>query len=151
MLSNKKISEESLIPWKSSILTKIDKIISKLKTRIEPFNSNPILKKIDVISCLEALQKNFVLVSIDRACNKVALICKRCSIEFILNEMCFIGHGNNTYCKANKSCDKIINKNTEFTKRLDLKTTEKDKALPIMHWIPTTHKNPTGARFIIAS
>ena len=29
--------------------------------------------------------------------------------------------------------------------------TEKEKTLPIMYWIPKMHKNPTGARFIIAS
>ena len=34
LLPNKKISEESLIPWKSAILTKVDKKSSKIKNRI---------------------------------------------------------------------------------------------------------------------
>ena len=27
----------------------------------------------------------------------------------------------------------------------------KEKALPLMYWIPKMHKNPIGARFIVAS
>ena len=41
---DKKISEESLMSSKAAILTKIEKIISKFKTRIKPFKFNPILK-----------------------------------------------------------------------------------------------------------
>ena len=75
LLSDKKISENSLIPWKSAILTKVAKKI--LKTEIKPSKSNAIVKQIDVISCLEALQEKFVLVPIDKASNNVAVICKR--------------------------------------------------------------------------
>ena len=46
LLSDKKISEESLILWKSVILTKDDKNLSKLKTRTKSSKSNPILKKL---------------------------------------------------------------------------------------------------------
>ena len=35
-----------------------------------------------------------------------------------------MAHENNTYCRANESCDEIIDENTEYTKRL---TTEKEK------------------------
>ena len=52
--SDKKIPQEF---WKSAILTKVEKNISKLKARIKPFQSNPIVKQVDVISCLEALPK----------------------------------------------------------------------------------------------
>ena len=41
--------------------------------------------------------------------------------------MCLIANGNNTYYKANKSCDEIIDGNTEYTKILDFKITEKEK------------------------
>ena len=55
LLYDKKISDEPLIPWNSAILKKVDKKISKLNTRIKPSKSNPILKQIDITSCLEAL------------------------------------------------------------------------------------------------
>ena len=67
----------------------------------------------------------------------------------VLNETGVIGYGNNTYCKANKSCDEI-DENAEYTKRLGFKITEKEKALPIMYWIPRMDKNSIGACFIIA-
>ena len=52
-----------------------------------------------------------------------------------------ITHGNNTHCKANKSRDEIIDEDTEYTKCLGFKITEKEKTLPIMYWIPKMHKN----------
>ena len=96
-------------------------------------------------------KKKFVLVPIDKASIIVAIICKRYYVKVILNEIGITGHGNNTYCKANENYDEIIDENTEYTKRLGFKITEKEKATPIMYWIPKMHKNQTGARFIIAS
>ena len=45
---------------------------------------------------------------IDKASNNVAIICKRYYVEMILKKIGVNGHGNNTDCKANKSCDEII-------------------------------------------
>ena len=69
----------------------------------------------------------------------------------ILNEIGVIGYGDNTYCKANKSCDEIIDKHTEYNNRLGFKITEKKNKLLIMHWAPKMHKNPIGACLISAS
>ena len=68
-----------------------------------------------------------------------------------MNEISVIGHGDNTYYKANKSCDELINENTEYNKSLDFEVTEEEKTLPIIYWIPKMHKNPTGANSIFAS
>ena len=149
LLYDKMISEESLILWQSAILAKVDNNFSKLKTRIKPSKSNPILKKMTSQVVLKH-SKKFVLVPFDKASNDVAIICKRYYVEVILNEIGVIGHGNNTHGKANISCDEIIDENTD-TKRLGFKITKKEKTLVIMYWIPQMHKNPTGARFIIAS
>ena len=151
MLSHEKIPEECLIPWKFVIFSKADKNNSKLKTRIKPSISNPILKQRDVISCLEVFQKMFVFLPTDKATKYIAIVCKLYYVELILNEIGVIGHGKNTCCKANESCDEILDENTEYTKRLGYKITEKEKTLPITHRIPKMHKNPTGARFIIVS
>ena len=48
-------------------------------------------------------------------------MCKQYYVEVILNEIGVIGHGNNTYCKINKSCDQIIDEKTECTKRFGQK------------------------------
>ena len=47
-----------------------------------------------------------------------------------------------------QSCDEIIDENTEYTKRLGFKITEKEKKFP--KCIPKIHKNPAGALFITA-
>ena len=73
LLSDKKMSKESLIPWKPAILKRIYEKISKLKTRKKPSKLNLILKHTDVINCLEALQKKFVLAPIDKLSNNVVL------------------------------------------------------------------------------
>ena len=39
----------------------------------------------------------------------------------------YTAHGNNTYCKAYKRCDEIIDENTEYTKRWELKSQRKKK------------------------
>ena len=90
------------------------------------------------------------MVPMDRASNNVAIVCKRYYAVVIINKIGVIGHRNHTYFKINESCDEIINENTEYAKRFGFKITEKEKRLPIMYWIPKRHKNPTGARFIIA-
>ena len=51
LLSDKKIPEESLIPWKSAVIW-LTKKISKLNTRIKPSKSNHILKQIDTQSLI---------------------------------------------------------------------------------------------------
>ena len=38
-----------------------------------------------------------------------------------------------------------------YSERLGLEVEDKESDLPSMYWIPKMHKNPPGARFIIAS
>ena len=151
LLSDQKISEKSLITLEVCHFKKSPQKKSNLKTRIKASNFNPILKEIDIRSCLEAVQKRYVLVPIHKASNNVAIICKRYYFEMMLIEIGVIGRRNNTYCQGNKSCDEIIYENTEYIKRLNFKIIEKEKAQPITHWIFTIDNNTTGARFNIAS
>ena len=56
------------------------------------------------MSYFKALQKMFVLVPIDRVSNNLAIICKRCYVEAILNDI-------------KLRCDEKIDENTKYTKR----------------------------------
>ena len=109
------------------------------------------MKQTEVINYLENLHKKFVLVPIDKAANNIAVICKKYYVEVILKEIGFIGMGNSTYSQSEKCLEEIISDNTEYAKRLGYKMADKEKILPLMYWIPKMHKNPVGARFIIAS
>ena len=149
--SGNDVSENSLTAWKTSILQRIDEKINILKTKVKPSKTNPILKQPAVINYLETMQKDYVFVPIDKASKNVAIICKKYYVEVLLKEIGIIGNGNKTYSKSEKAHDEIINENMEYTKRLGLKFNEDEKSLPLMYWIPKMHKNPIGARFIIAS
>ena len=63
-----------------------------------------------------------------------------------------IPNGNcDTYEVTSRDKLSIIDNNVSLCIRYGLKVSEKEKCLPIMYWMPKMHKNPTDARFIIAS
>ena len=65
---------------------KFDKKISKLKTVIKPSKPNPILKQIDVVGCLEALQKSlFLFLLAKHPAMLLIYVCKRYYVGAILN------------------------------------------------------------------
>ena len=68
-----------------------------------------------------------------------------------MKEVGLTSSDNNTYSPAYKSKDEIIFDNTQYSKKLGLKSDEKDTDLPVMYWTPKMHKTPSGCRFIIAS
>ena len=97
------------------------------------------------------IYNNFVIVTIDKAANNFAFICKKYYINRLMSEV-GIPQGNNlTYRTVDKNIDDIIGDNIALCEKFGLETTENDKCLPIMYWIPKMHKNPVDSRFIIAS
>ena len=71
-------------------------------------------------------------------------------ISRILSEVGVPNGNNTTYNMINRNHVDIINDNLELCEKFGLETTDDDKCLPIMYWIPKMHKNPVDARFIIA-
>ena len=55
-----------------------------------------------------SFQKKFVLTPIDKASNTVSISCKRYYVEVVLKEIGILGSGNETYEKANRSKDEIV-------------------------------------------
>ena len=138
-------------PWKNEILKKVDDKIRSLKLRIHLKKTRQVLKRPDVVEHLEQLQKSYVFVPIDKAGNSIAIICKRYYVEIILKEIGHVGNGNSTYENSSKSLEEIVEDNVTYSKRLGLEVEDREKDLPSMYWIPKMHKDPPGARFIIAS
>ena len=62
-----------------------------------------------------------------------------------------IGDGNSTNEKSSKTVEDVVEDNVMYSERLGLDVEDREKDLPSMHWIPKMHKDPPGARFIIAS
>ena len=109
------------------------------------------MKRPDVVEYLKQLHKTYVFVPIDKAGNNIAIICKRYYVEVILKEIGQIGNGNCTYEKSSKTVEDVVEDNIMYSERLELEVEDEEKDLPSMYWIPKMHKDPPGARFIIAS
>ena len=91
------------------------------------------------------------MTPIDKASSNVSVICKRYYVEVVLNEIGILGDGSDTYERANRSKEEIIDDNRIYSERLGYKLSEKEKDLPTMYWIPKMHKTPVKHWFIVAS
>ena len=80
------------------------------------------------------------MVPIDKAANSVAIICKRYYAEVMLKEIGIIGTGNNTYVRAEKMTEEIIDDNTCYANRLGVEVKIVEKTLLTMYWTPKMHK-----------
>ena len=61
------------------------------------------LKQDAVTEYLNELYKNYVLVSIDKAANNIAIICKKYNVTVILKEIGTLDAGNETYKRITKN------------------------------------------------
>ena len=137
--------------WRSATIAEVEKKIYKLKKQVIPKTTKPVLKNDSSLSCLENLQKKFVLVPIDKAANNIAFICKFYYIKRILDEVGVLDLPSNTYKFCNKEVQKVIDDNIQICDKFGLKVEEGLENLPTIYWMPKMHKNPSGARFIVAS
>ena len=145
------IQPEHLMSWKNKVLELVDSDIEKLKHKIKKQRTNPVLKQPEVINYLNSFHQKYVLTPIDKASNNVSVICKRYYVEVVLKEIGILGDGSDTYEKANRCKEEIINDNRVYSERLGYDLSETELDLPTMYWIPKMHKNPIKHRFIVAS
>ena len=140
--------KNKMLRWKENIMTRIMNKIDIFKQKKNFLKKrSPILKDPDVRAYLKDLQKKFVIVTVDKASNNFAFICKRFYVSRTLKEIT----DNNTYSKSVRTFNDITEETINFCKRFGIQIEEKSKQLPSMYWIPKMHKKPVGARFIISS
>ena len=144
------LTKSSFDSWKDSIIEKIENKIKVLKTQHIPHKTNPTLRDTNVLESLEKLHHKFVIVTIDKASNNYAFICKQYYINSLLNEVGIANTGSDTYRKCSLTKEQAINNNIEFCSRFGLKVEENHCTLPTMYWLPNMHK-PIGKRFILTS
>ena len=142
------IQPEHLADWKNKVLELVDLDIEKLKRKVKKQRTNPVLK---VANYLNLFHEKYVMTPIDKASSNVSVICKRYYEDVILKETGILGDGSETYEKADRSKEEIIDENQVYTEKLGYTLSEKEKDLPTMYWIPKMHKNPIKHRFIVAS
>ena len=151
MCKKYKLEHDSLKLWKDKIKELVNKRIDELKQHTKINLTNNLLKDQEILNYLSTLQEKYVIVTIDKASNNFAFICKKFYIQTLLKEVDFLENKNDTYKVTERIASDIIDTNIEFCKKYNLKVPEEHKTLPIMYWTPKMHKNPIGHRFIIAS
>ena len=153
--NEKGISKSFFSEWTNNIKNKINKRIEVLNNTLHKYKQSDALSSPDIRAALENVQKDFVVVPIDKATGNIALVCKRFYASVIAKEL---GLGNNnttdTYnSRNNTSTDTIIKSNINDLKSKfgidDVNIV--NQCLPHMYWLPKMHKSPIKARFIIAS
>ena len=116
-------------------ITELKQIIKHKQTKL--VLRNPYVKK-----HLEELHRKFVIVTIDKASNNFAFICRKYYIPKLLAEVSLnkIKIENQPIHKHNGLRRKLLkvttNTNIKYCKKFDLAITEQDKILPIMYWLP---------------
>ena len=150
MIASNHLENGSLDSWKNTIVDKVKERINILKRRF-PSQRKHTLQDPNVKQYLDNLHNKFVIVTIDKAANNFAFICKKYYIIRLLSEVGVPNGDNPTYQQINQDSQHIISDNISLCEKYGLETTEADKCLPIMYWIPKMHKTPVDARFIIAS
>ena len=96
--------------------------------------------------------KNNVIVPIDKAANNCAFICKKYYVSKLLLELDTSDlEERKIYEISDHTREEVVNENIKLCGNVNLNISENEKTLPIMYWIPKMHKNPIGARFIVAS
>ena len=151
MIAKNNLENDSLNCWKKAIVDKVKQKINMLKRKRYPSQRKQLLRDQTVKQYLDELHNKFVIVTIDKAANNFAFICKKYYISRILSEVGVPNGNNPTYNLMNRNHVDIINDNIDLCEKFGLETTDDDKCLPIMYWIPKMHKHPVDARFIIAS
>ena len=103
---------------------------------------------------MKDLQKQFVLVPIDKASGNIAFVCKRFYAQVLVKELGLDGKkGSPTYQRIlRQGINKIIdNQSNHLKKKFNLEVSSESKLLPHIYWLPKLHKNPIKFRFIIAA
>ena len=141
--------------WKSKITESIDSRINILSEKITSPKNKLLCQDQTAMQHLKDLHNHYVITPIDKASGNVAIICKRFYARVLIKELELDkpnGAVKNTYLKASKTSDNIINNHKTFLKnKFNITIDDNNKNLPHMYWLPKLHKKPSKSRFIVAA
>ena len=118
--------------------------VKKRLDKIRPYQYNKVLvKNSEEEKALKQLQKDFVLVPVDKAGNNIAIICKYYYISLLRNEL-----SSNNFTEVNSNADTILNSHKQFLNKFSIDVNDKHNKLPFLYMTAKMHKNPVSSRFI---
>ena len=108
--------------------------IKHRKSNMKQHQTKRVLCDDKVKTYMEFLHRRFVIVTIDKAAKKYALICKRFYINLLLVEFGIFSNSNTkTYLKIDTSKADIVNTNLKYCFIFELTVTDKQKDLSMMY------------------
>ena len=120
----------------------IEERISELKQNFKQ-PTGKVLQNAGVKACPSDLHNKYVFVPADKAPNNIIIICKKCYIETLIEELgldnCSTTTGNSTYTSCQMSFEDIVDTHDTFMKSLDIELSDDDKRLPYLYWTPKLH------------
>ena len=141
--------------WRNRILMLVKHRIFRCNNHQTNNNKTTVTNNEDLMDKeLHRLQKNLIIVPVDKAANNFSFICKKFYVKVLVDELGFDllstnVIGNITYKPENISVSDIIHKHNEELKvNYNISVKDKDMRLPKLFWIPKLHKNPYKFRFI---
>ena len=127
--------------------------VSSLREKLRTGKNSKVLKNPVYDKHLRDLQRDFVIVPIDKATGNIGFVCKRFYAEVLVNELGlkYSSHCD-TYEEVFGSVENIVCKDSEVLKsKFSINNQTESKKLPHMYWLPKLHKNPVKFRFIVAA
>ena len=115
MSKKSSLSETEFQDWKNEIINQVKNKSELFKETLHFHKTNPILSQPDVQEYLRELKEKYVIVTIDKAANNFAFICKKFYVAKIFQEVGIPDNNNNTYAKAERSLADIIDTNCELS------------------------------------
>ena len=149
-----KVTVESFRPWYNKAMEKIDTKMKFLRIKGNHRSSCTSNRPSPSLStAIAQLHEHFIVSTVDKASNNFAFICKKFYILVLLKELGFNDSfqpiGNVTYSPQQDNKEEIIERHCkELSNIFKIDTTENNKILPKLFWIPKLHKNPYKFRFI---
>ena len=148
------LDEKKFEKWRMEVVKNVEEKIKKNQRdrRFKERKVRPVLKDLEVKRYLEELHEKFVLVPIDKAANNIAVICKKHYVAVMVKELGKLEKRSETYEEIEDRQEEVAERLAkEMKKEFGITVEKEEKVMSMMYWSPKMHKNPSGARFIIAS
>ena len=149
-----KLTEERFDQWREKFISMIWRRIRNIKQDDLAYGTSNLKSLKDLETDIQAMHKNFVITTIDKANNNFGVVCKKFYVSVLVRELGFDTLtlnpvGNTTYSPSSETSEEIITRHVDTLKnKFDVKVQEKNFKLPKLFWIPKLHKNPIKFRFI---
>jgi hypothetical protein len=150
------VDVKCLSKWHHNAMKDCKSNIDRLDRRNRSRN-DMILNSPETKDYLKKLQQDLVFVPTDKASNNITIVCKKSYIEQSMKELdIFTDSGqkdlkDKTYATVDKDFKSIVRRHRNYMSK-NLSNGDIPGDVPLIYWIPKTHKKPySKQRYIAAS